>query len=83
MKNVSLLAVSVSLGLCQSALAQHDKYSITPAERVACQQDAVTFCSYAYPDEDKLIACMRDNKAQLSATCLKTFEAGLKRRHMS
>ena len=83
MKSVSLLTVSISLGLCQSVLAQHDKYNITPAEQIACQQDAATFCSYAYPDEDKLIACMKDNKAQLSQTCLKTFEAGLKRRHMS
>ena len=66
----------------QHGMAQSDKYRITPEERVACQQDAVVFCSTS-ADEDGLIGCMKQNKPQLSNVCLKTFEAGLRKRHLS
>ncbi len=71
-----------SVFLCPCAYAQADKYHVTPAEQAACQQDAVTLCSDAYPDEDQLLVCMKGNKALLSKTCLKSFEAGLKKRHL-
>lgn len=83
MKSRVLLTAFMCLGLGGTAWAQHDKYDITPDERTACQSDATLLCSYTYPDEDQLIDCMRKNRDQLSKLCLKAFDAGLRRRHLS
>jgi hypothetical protein len=66
----------------QAAEAVQDKYRITAEERSACGLDAVSLCSDAYPDEDRLLACMKQNRVSLSATCRPVFEAGIKRRHL-
>ena len=63
-----------------SAHAQVDKYQLTEAERTACTPDAERLCAASYPDEDKLMGCMKANKKALSATCAVAFNAGLKRR---
>lgn len=76
-------AVSICFVTCGSVLAQVDKYKVTPLEKAACQEDAMSLCSSAYPDEDRLIACMRHNRSQLSTVCRTVFEAGMKRRHMA
>ena len=78
--NVAMVAAIV-VASSLSAFAAEDKYSITPAEHLACGNDAVTLCSDAQ-DEDGLIACMRSKRAMLSRICLRTFDAGLKRRHL-
>ncbi len=75
------MAAAIVIASSLSAFAAEDKYSITPAEHLACGNDAVTLCSDAL-DEDGLIACMRSKRAMLSHVCLKTFDAGLKRRHL-
>ena len=62
------------------ARAQVDKYHITAAEQAACQTDAQRLCLATYPDEDRLIACMKANRKALSSTCAPVFEAGLRRR---
>ena len=59
-----------------------DKYHITNAEKVACTADAMRLCSGVYPDEDGLIACMRQNRSSLTTLCRVAFDAGLKRRHL-
>ena len=80
MSRVTCLSVLALVLVCHAARAQTDKYHITPAEQAACQPDAERLCSAAYPDEDKMIACMRANRRALSATCKPIFIAGLKRR---
>lgn len=66
-----------------NADAQADKYQITEAERSACTPDAERLCAAAYPDEDKLMGCMRANRKALSTTCAVAFNAGLKRRGLN
>lgn len=73
----------------EAALAQpgrytlsESKYQITEEERAACQNDAVLFCSMAYPDEDALLSCMKSVRPKLTKTCRVVFEAGLRRRHI-
>lgn len=61
---------------------QGDKYQITEEERAACQNDAVLFCSMAYPDEDALLTCMKSVRPKLTQVCRTVFEAGLRRRHI-
>ncbi len=57
-----------------------DPLHITAAEKAACTQDAMRLCSGAYPDEEKLIGCMKANRTALSATCGAAFDAGVRRR---
>ena len=62
--------------------AQADKFHVTAEEKAACSDDAARFCSNAYPDEDKLLSCMKVNRTALSANCLVAFDTGVKRRHL-
>ena len=57
-----------------------DPFHITDAERAACTQDAERLCADTYPDERKLLVCLKANKTSLSATCRPIFDAGLKKR---
>ena len=65
-----------------AAPAPTDKYHVTDEEKAACTTDAISWCSDTYPDEDKLLACMKTNRRALSANCQAVFAAGLKRRHL-
>jgi len=56
---VALTVATVSTG----ALAQSSD------EQQACMNDAFRVCSATIPDRTKTIACMVQNKAQLSAAC--------------
>ena len=76
-----VVILGILAGLPSLALAETtDKYHVTPQEKAACTEDAVRLCIQAYPDEDKLIVCMKTNRSQLSPGCLVVFDAGLKRR---
>ena len=83
MTRVMLTAALICLGTCGNLLAQADKYNVTPLEKAACQEDAIALCSSTYPDEDRLIACMRHNRSHLSTVCRAVFEAGMRRRHLT
>ena len=65
-----------------SSLALDDKYHITPEEKAACSSDVVRLCFEAYPNEDKLLSCMKQNRESLSAGCRVAFDAGRKRRRL-
>ena len=70
----------ITAPLVLAATETSDPFRITDAERAACTLDAERLCAAAYPDERKLLLCLKTNKASLSASCLPVFEAGLKRR---
>ena len=59
-----------SLGL---AVAQTQSQSRPPADRAAqeaaCTGDATQFCGPEIPDEQKIAACLRANRAKISAAC--------------
>ena len=44
-------------------------FAQTADEQQACMNDAFRVCSATIPDRNKTIACMVQNKAQLSAAC--------------
>ena len=79
-----LVGVSLAAMLVGGAAfaAPPDKLNITPEEHAACDGDAENLCAASYPDEGKLVACMKDKRLQLSPACATAFTAGLKRRHM-
>ena len=68
--------------LLNSAHASPDRWNITAEEHAACDGDAARLCMSAYPDEDRLLSCMKVNLHQLTPVCHKTFEAGMRRRHL-
>jgi len=76
------LVLVVIAAQAQASEAVQDKYRITAEERAACSVDAMELCSDAYPDEDKLLFCMKRNKVSLSESCRSVFDAGLRRRHL-
>ena len=62
------------------ANAQDNPYRITELEKAACEGDAQKLCADAWPDESRLIVCMKANEASLGANCQRVFVAGMKRR---
>ena len=58
------------------------RFHVTDAEKAACTSDAVRFCYGTYPDEIKLLSCMKQNRSQLSDTCRVAFDIGVKRRRL-
>lgn len=82
MKYTFASALTVVLGLAQPAYAVRDKYNITPEEHAACDNDAKRLCSDAYPDEDKMLVCMKSKLGQLNSVCKIVFKTGLRKRHM-
>ena len=72
-------------GLLMAATASTDvtdAFHVTDAEKAACTPDAERLCTSAYPDEQKLLTCMKANRASLGPTCQPVFDAGMKRRGM-
>lgn len=70
----------VMLAGLSPAWADTDKYNITQQEHQACDGDAARLCLATYPDEDKLLTCMRSSRDQLTPVCRHVFETGMKRR---
>ena len=50
-----------------SALAQENRG--TEEQRVACTPDVLRLCSWEIPNVDRIVACLRREKSQLSAGC--------------
>ena len=77
------IVVSVLIaGSISPAFASTDRFHVTDAEKAACTSDAVRFCYGTYPDESKLLTCMKQNHAQLSDVCRVAFDAGVRRRRL-
>jgi len=76
------VVASVPVRAIVPAFAEIDKFHITPEEHAACAQDAARLCSDAYPDEEKLLDCMRARHNQLTPVCSIAFRSGLRKRHI-
>jgi hypothetical protein len=46
-------------------------HSGTDAEQRACTPDVFRLCSAAIPNERRIVACLKSNKARLSPACRK------------
>ncbi len=77
-----LVVLMVVVGSISPALASMDKFHVTDAEKAACTSDAVRYCFGTYPDETKLLSCMKQNRSSLSDMCRSAFDAGVKRRRL-
>ena len=53
------------------------QYRGTPEMQQACTPDVMRLCNADVPDVDKIVACMKRNRANLSPACGTVFGAGL------
>jgi hypothetical protein len=59
-------ALTLFIGACGTlARAQQG----TPEQRVACESDAIRFCSRYIPNADRIAVCLKENRDKISATC--------------
>jgi hypothetical protein len=61
------LTMAALLVTASSALAQENRG--TEEQRVACTPDVLRLCSWEIPNVDRIVACLRREKSQLSAGC--------------
>ena len=70
------LLVCVANGATAKQLSDSDRLR-AEAEHL-CYDDVQKLCGDSIPDEDKIKACMGQKRAQLSPSCLKVFDQGMK-----
>jgi hypothetical protein len=70
------MAAALSL-LVALASPSHGQQQGTPEERQACTPDAFRLCSDFIPDADKITACLKKNRNQLSPNCKLVFSGKL------
>ena len=61
------------LGASHAAWAQ--QIHVTEEQRTACTPDVFRLCSAAVPDVQRIIACMRRERSQLSPACRSVLNA--------
>ena len=76
----ALAALLFSLPACAATARDLSQRSYSNDEQTLCQPDVFRLCNDYVPDEDRIIACMKQNHSQLSPQCRKVFDAGLKKR---
>lgn len=68
---MKLMIICVTaVGLSSAAYAQHSE-----EQARLCTGDAMRLCGAYIPDVDRITACMRERKANLSAPCKMVFDA--------
>jgi hypothetical protein len=73
---VAGILLSTLIGSFSSANAQ---YRGTPEMQQACTPDVMRLCNNDVPDVDKIVACMKRNRPNLSPACGAVFGMGLSR----
>ena len=67
------LALAVCLVGAAGAVTKAQAFEITAEQREACMGDAMRLCGSEIPDVDRVLACMRSKKSQVSARCKATI----------
>ena len=83
LRTLTLLAGAIPVaGIAQAAqpTPAGTHVEVSQEEISACGADVQRLCSSEFPDETKVIACIRAKRSALSPGCIPVFKAGLKRR---
>jgi hypothetical protein len=67
------LAAAGLLLAAQSTAGAQESYRGTQAEQQACTDDVFRLCNQFVPDEQRIIACLAQNRRNLSAACQAVF----------
>jgi hypothetical protein len=69
------LAMSITCGIAAETPAFSEEYRGTFEQRLACTPDVFRLCGEHIPDSNRIVACLRQNKPQLSGACRSVFES--------
>ncbi|MGH6777474.1 MAG: cysteine rich repeat-containing protein [Bradyrhizobium sp.] len=69
------LVLTMTIGIAGQRPALADQYRGTFEQRMACMPDVWRFCSDDIPDTNQIVACLEQNRAQLSDGCRQVFES--------
>ena len=69
---LGLAAAGLLLAAPSTGIAQ-DSYRGSQAEQQACTDDVFRLCNQFVPDEPRIIACLSQNRRNLSPTCQAVF----------
>jgi hypothetical protein len=76
MRNRSLwLALCLVASLAAHGPARTEEYRGTIDQQLACTPDVFRLCGAEIPDVNRIVACLRQNTAQLGDSCKAVFEA--------
>jgi hypothetical protein len=67
-----VVAIGSTIAVQNAALAQH---SGTLEQQMACTPDVFRLCGAQIPDENRIVACLRQNTVSLSGPCRAVFES--------
>jgi hypothetical protein len=75
MRIATPILVTLMLGFGAAVVAAEDgkNYRGTKDDQEACTPDVYRLCQAHIPDEDRIVACLKANKAKLSPACRKVF----------
>jgi hypothetical protein len=62
-------------GMAAQSPALSEEYRGTWAQQMACTPDVMRLCSAQIPDANRIVACLRQNTAQLGDACRAVFES--------
>jgi len=69
------LAIAIVSGIAVQNPAFAEEYRGTLAQQLACTPDVFRLCGDQIPDTNRIVACLRQNTAQLSSDCRSVFES--------
>ena len=69
------LAIATVSGVAVQNSAVAEEYRGTLAQQLACTPDVFRLCGDQIPDTNRIVACLRQNTAQLSGDCRSVFES--------
>jgi hypothetical protein len=73
-RSASLIAVLLSIAGAVPAMSA--EYRGTQDQQQACTPDVMRLCADSVPDVNRIVACLRHNRSNLSAPCGAVFGAG-------
>jgi hypothetical protein len=73
----AVVGLLLSIAAGSGANAQ---YRGTPEMQQACTPDVMRLCNGDVPDVERIVACMKRNRANLSPACGAVFDVGISRR---
>jgi hypothetical protein len=76
MRNTTLwLSLTFAAFLAVQSPTRAEEYRGTLDQQLACTPDVFRLCGSEMPDVNRIVACLRQNTAQLGDACKAVFEA--------
>ena len=69
------LVPGVAIAVAMPSPIQAEEYRGTFEQQLACTPDVFRLCGSEIPDVTRIVACLRQNTAQLGDACKAVFEA--------